>query len=484
MRFDYRIVFIITALLFTLSTSLTVINYVESMNSTRKHLKNSSLPLTVDNIYTEIQKQIIEPNLIASMMSYDTFMKDWLAHEENDIEKITQYLETIKNKYQMSTAFLVSEKSQNYYTANGLLEKVTIDNENNAWYFNFKNNPEVSEINIDYNKFMGKSLIMFINHKIYDDEFHMIGATGIGLKTSYINDMLKYFRQRYNFKVFFVNDSGKVIIAEQGVNKLEQLSELPELKKIIPDIISKERQLFEYTQSGDSYLLTKKYIPELDLYLLVEAKVDNFTQSVREAFYFNMIVSVLITLLITIIVVLYVRKIHSKLSELASNDTLTGLPNRRSFHNQLEYFLSLKARNQQQLSLAFVDVDDFKMINDTQGHDVGDKILINIATTLKSSIRDSDFIARWGGEEFIILLNDTQLKDAQLIAEELRQKVENNTYLLEHAKKKVTVSIGVTQVLDQDDADSLFKRVDNSLYQAKITGKNCVVMSEEITANS
>jgi len=478
MRFDYRIVFIITALLFILSTSLTVINYVESMDSTRKQLKNSSLPLTVDNIYTEIQKQIIEPNLIASMMSHDTFMKDWLAHEENDVKQITQYLETIKNKYQMFTAFLVSEKSQNYYTANGLLEKITINDKNNLWYFNFKNNSEVSEINIDYNKFMGQSLIMFINHKIYDDEFHMIGATGVGLKTSYINDMLKYFRQRYNFNVFFINDSGKVIISEQGVNKLEQLSDLPELKKLIPDIISKERQLFEYTQSGESYLLTKKYIAELDLYLLVEAKVDNFTQSVREAFYFNMMVSLLITLLIAIIVVLYVRKIHSKLSDLASNDTLTGLPNRRTFQSQLELFLSLKARHQQKLSLVFVDVDDFKMINDAQGHDVGDNILINIAAALKSTIRNTDFIARWGGEEFIILLIDTQLQDAQLIAEQLRKTIESNTYLLEHAKKKVTISLGVTQARDNDDANALFKRVDNALYQAKRTGKNCAVMSE------
>jgi diguanylate cyclase (GGDEF)-like protein len=475
MRFDYRIVFIITALLFTLSTSLTVINYVESMDSTRKQLKNSSLPLTIDNIYTEIQKQIIEPNLISSMMSYDTFMKDWLAHEESDVKQITQYLETIKNKYQMFTTFLVSEKSQNYYTSNGLLEKITSNNKNNAWYFNFKNKAEVSEINIDYNKFMGESLIMFINHKIYNDEFHMIGATGIGLKTSYINDMLKYFRQRYNFNVYFINESGKVLIAEQGVNELKQLSDLPELKKLIPDITSKERQLFEYTQSDESYLLTTKYIPELDLYLLVEAKVDNFTQSVKDAFYFNIFISLLITLLITIIVLLYVRKIHSKLNDLASNDALTNLPNRRTFYSQLDRFILLGARQKQNLSLVFVDVDDFKLINDEQGHDVGDNILINIATTLKSTIRHTDFIARWGGEEFIILLIDTQLDDAQLIAEQLRENIQNNIYLLQHAKKRVTLSLGVAQATDDDNADSLFKRADNALYQAKRTGKNRVV---------
>jgi diguanylate cyclase (GGDEF)-like protein len=475
MRFDYRIVFIITALLFTLSTSLTVINYVESMDSTRKQLKNSSLPLTVDNIYTKIQKQIIEPNLIASMMSHDTFMKDWLAHEENDVKQITQYLDTIKNKYHIFTAFLVSEKSKNYYSANGLLEKITINSKNNAWYFNFMNNPEVSEINIDFNKFMGQSIFMFINHKIYDDERNMIGATGIGLKTSYINDMLKYFRQRYNFNVYFINDSGKVLISEQGVNKLEQLSDHPELKNIIPDIVNQEKQLFEYSQSGESYLLTKKYIAELDTYLIVEAKVDNFTQSVKEAFYFNLMISILITLLITLIVLLYVRKIHSKLNNLASNDPLTGLPNRRTFSSQLEHFISLKARHQQKLSLVFVDVDDFKMINDVQGHDVGDNVLINIASILKSTVRHTDFVARWGGEEFIILLIDTERQEAQLIAEQLRKNIENNALLSQHAKKKVTVSLGVTQVGENDDADSLFKRVDNALYQAKRMGKNCVV---------
>ncbi|GHE89267.1 sensor domain-containing diguanylate cyclase [Thalassotalea profundi] len=478
MRFDYRIVFIITALLFTLSASLTLINYVESMDSTRKQLKNSSLPLTLDNIYTQIQKQIIEPNLIASVMSNDTFMKDWLSHEEDEVEKITQYLETITNKYNMFTAFLVSEKSQNYYTTDGFLEKISIKNPNNAWYFNFKNKPEKSEINIDYNEFMGNSLIMFINHKIYDDQSTMVGATGVGLKTSYINEMLKYFRIRYNFKVFFINDAGEILIAEQGIDKLEQLSNHPELKALIPDIINTETQLFEYTEEGESYLLTKKYVEELDLYLVVEAKVDNFTQSVKEAFYFNIVVSLLVTILVSIVVILYVRKIHTKLNELASNDTLTGLPNRRTFQGQLEHFMSLKARHQQALSLVFFDVDDFKRINDEQGHDVGDEVLVNIAKTLKSTIRHTDYVARWGGEEFIILLIDSQLEDATLIAEQLRKNIENNTQIFEHVKRKVTVSVGVTQVKENDDADSLFKRVDTALFQAKRVGKNSVTTVE------
>lgn len=478
MRFDYRIVFIITALLFSLSASLTAINYFESMSSTQKQLKNSSLPLTVDNIYTEIQKQIIEPNLIASMMSHDTFMKDWLTHKEGDVKKITQYLETIQNKYQMLTAFLVSEKSQNYYSAEGLLEKVSVNNDNNAWYFTFKRTRAVSEINIDYNEFMGQTLIMFINHKIYDDNQHMIGATGVGLETSYINDMLKHFRQRYNFNVYFIDKLGKVIISEQNVNNLKNISDIPGLKIVLPDLISKERQLFEYEQSGDTYLLTKKYISELDLYLLVEAKVDNFTQSVKETLYFNITVSLLITLLTTLIILFYVRRIHRKLNALASNDALTGLPNRRTFYIQLEHCLLLKTRHSQSLSMIFIDVDDFKGINDTHGHDVGDNVLIKITEVLKSTLRKTDYIARWGGEEFAILLVETQLEDAKLIAEQLRSNIEKNTLLVKQTNIKTTISLGVTQANNEDDVDSLFKRVDTALYQAKSKGKNQVAVSE------
>lgn len=123
--------------------------------------------------------------------------------------------------------------------------------------------------------------------------------------------------------------------------------------------------MFEYSYKGESYLLTTKYIAELDLYLFVGAKIDHFTQSVKDAFYFSIIISLFITSLITVIVILYVRNIHRKL---ASNNALTGLPNRRSFHNQLEHSILLKARRQQSLSLVFIDVDDFKKINDTQGY--------------------------------------------------------------------------------------------------------------------
>jgi diguanylate cyclase (GGDEF)-like protein len=442
------------------------------MNLTHSQLKNSSLPLTVDNIYTEIQKQIIEPNLIASMMAHDTFMKDWLTNKESDSEQIVKYLDTIQNKYQMFATFLVSDKSQNYYSASGLLEKVKESNPNSKWYFAFKKNSEVHEINIDKNKHMGSSLVMFINHKIFDNDFHMIGATGVGVKTSYINDMLEQFRLKYSFNVYFVNDKGEVVISELDTNTLSNINDVPELKEISADLISKGSQLFEYNRNNETILLNRKYIPELDLYLLVEAKMSDFTNEVKETFYFNVVISLLLTIAITIIVLVYVRKIHGKLNQLVDYDPLTDLPNRRFFNKSLDHALLLKKRNKTNLSMLFLDLDNFKEINDTHGHDVGDKVLKHIAKILNTTIRETDFISRWGGEEFVVLLLDSDIEGAIFSAEKIRQTIEKDMSLFGLVDHKVTASFGVTEVQSDDDIDAIFKRADRALYKAKAAGKN------------
>lgn len=103
---------------------------------------------------------------------------------------------------------------------------------------------------------------------------------------------------------------------------------------------------------------------------------------------------------------------------------------------------------------------------------------MQVASLLKQAIRKTDFIARWGSEEFIVLLIDTLLKNAQLISEQFREKIASNAHLQQQSEKQVTINLGVTQAKDSDDVKSLFKRVDDALYQAKRTGKNKVKISE------
>ncbi len=464
-----------TFLLVSFSVGSSVLNYVKSLEETQIQLKERSLPLSIDNIYTEVQKNLIEPTLVSSMMAHDTFLKDWLILEETETEKIAKYLETIKNKYHMFSTFLVSEKSGNYYTSKGLLEKVQEDNPNNAWYFRFKEIQEPYEINLDFNKYMGDSLIMFINYKIFDEKYHYLGATGIGIKISYINEMLKHFRVKYNFNVFFVNKEGEVVLSEVGVNRVSHLNEDKKLRTLSSKILEESSKTLEYEKEGNHYILNTKYIEELNLYLLVEAQIEEFTQEVEKTFILNLIISLAVTFIIIVIILYTVKTYNKKLEYLAAYDSLTKLPNRRTFNLNFEKALRLFKRDNVARSIIFFDIDNFKLINDNYGHLIGDTVLKRIAAILNMQVRSSDNLSRWGGEEFLILLHDSSLKDSLDVAEKLRMAFENDIDLHDLVKGVVSASFGVTSFQEDDTLERIITRADEALYKAKNQGKNCVV---------
>ncbi len=469
---NFHIVIAISSLLLLLSLSISLFNYMISLRSTESDLRTRSLPLTVDNIYTEIQKHVIEPNLVASMMAHDTFLTDWLVSDEKNQERITRYLETIKNKYGMFVTFLVSEKTQSYYTHNGFLEQLNPSNPNNQWYYQFKKLQGNNEINLDFNNHLDNALIMFINHKIYDQNYHFIGATGIGIQISYINDMLKRFRQDYNFTVMFVNEKGEIVLSEHADATLKNLSDITELNALMDQIIVKNSKTLEYQKNGDTYLLKTKYIPELNLYLLVEAKLDHFTQDVRQTFYLNLLLSLIATIMIMLILIRLITQYNNKLEFMARHDSLTGLPNRNNFSDTLRDMILLSRRESTPFCLIFFDIDNFKRINDTHGHQTGDAVLVRIGEILSLRLRRTDMIGRWGGEEFTVGLVNTDMYHAKLIAEALRQSFEEDAMLIQLCDSPVTASFGVVELLATDTLETLIHRADAAMYQAKERGKN------------
>lgn len=472
MNSKYKTVIIITSLLVVLSISISTINYFVSLNNAQEQLKTQSLPLSLDNIYTDIQKHIIQPYLVSSMMANDTFVQDWIIHDEQNGEKIVRYLEAIKNKYEMFNTFLVSDKTKNYYTQEGLIEKVRKDNPANKWYFEFKNIQNKHEINLDFNEHMSNKLIMFINYKIFDDKYRYLGATGVALKISYINDMLKHFRINHSFIVTFFNENGDIILSEKDIQSRKNIDDIKELKNHKDTILSKDTHLIEYKKDGSTHMLNTKYIPELDLYLAVDANLEDFTKNVKRIFYFNILVSLIITTIIAIIIYFVIRKYSKKLEYLSSHDTLTNISNRRSFEEKLQNHILIQKRAQKELALIFVDIDDFKFINDDLGHEKGDEVLKLTAKIFKTHIRQTDLIARWGGEEFIIALTNLSLEDAKDVAEKLRSSLENNSELNNILNKPVTGSFGLTMLKDSDTLEQLVSRADEAMYDSKNSGKN------------
>ena len=175
--------------------------------------------------------------------------------------------------------------------------------------------------------------------------------------------------------------------------------------------------------------------------------------------------------LVTLTDITKIRERELAISNKAFYDGLTGVYNRNKFDELIAIELKRDKRYKSNLSLAIVDIDHFKVFNDTYGHLIGDEVLIIIAKYLNDNVRDTDVFARWGGEEFVILFPETTSANARVVCEKLRLGIMD---LSHPTAGRVTVSFGITQYKDGDLLDSLFKRCDDALYFAKENGRNQV----------
>ena len=157
-------------------------------------------------------------------------------------------------------------------------------------------------------------------------------------------------------------------------------------------------------------------------------------------------------------------------------DPLTGVYNRRAYGKRIKEELQRYLRHKRPFSVLLLDVDHFKSVNDQYGHAVGDLCLKEIIKRIQPLLRESDFLARFGGEEFILLLPETLQSGAVEVAEKLRKCIEKTEFLHRGKLVPITISIGATQVMSTDQqTDMLFSRVDKAMYRAKAAGRNCVV---------
>mgnify|MGYP000273458843 CR=1 FL=1 len=194
----------------------------------------------------------------------------------------------------------------------------------------------------------------------------------------------------------------------------------------------------------------------------------------RYVWIISSIIISLITIIVFLITIILLKRRRDKFEHMAMHDQLTGLFNRHYLQDMASRKISSAIRHQRPLSLLMLDIDHFKIINDTHGHPAGDAVLQQVAKLLQEQIRDEDIIIRYGGEEFVILLDQCDVIEAEYKAQHLRKIVET----LNPNKIFVSVSIGVAQLNSSDkNCSELLKRADLAVYQAKERGRNCVVIA-------
>jgi len=248
-----------------------------------------------------------------------------------------------------------------------------------------------------------------------------------------------------------------------------------------------ESNLYKETADLESYSLSiKKYF---ELYeKTTELKIENSKKQISKSVKNRnlLIIGFIVLLNITFIFILRMRlktaehirleKTNKQFEELSRKDPLTSISNRRDILEKIFYESIRVERNQKTFSLAICDIDHFKSVNDKYGHECGDYILKKIADTIVSSLRKQDIVARWGGEEFILLLPETNLEGGGIVAEKVRKTISQYEFRYNNKIILISITFGVSEYSIDKSIDGCIKEADKALYRGKNNGRNRVEM--------
>jgi diguanylate cyclase (GGDEF)-like protein len=302
--------------------------------------------------------------------------------------------------------------------------------------------------------------------------------------------------QQYDHAYFLINPDGVVMLTNRPRLMLQNLWPLPAEKRAV---LSREfgslsdRPMLQHEIVGGTWTT---FGDARDYVLRRQASHSQWSLVIltpMQEIYASRVLGIIVTLLVALMALIYLfgreRWVHDsvqmekrlQLQELArdlrfkaTTDPLTGVSNRLKFDSALAGEMIRAGRYKTPLSLVIYDIDHFKEINDTYGHQIGDKVLVQLCALVAASIRGTDVLARWGGEEFAIMVPSCDGRTTRQAAEKLRAAIEQFVF---HTVGKVTCSFGVAQYADGDTAAALITRADEALYRAKVNGRNLVELA-------
>jgi diguanylate cyclase (GGDEF)-like protein len=478
----YRLIGILTVVLVFSFTFTSLISYNVTRTSIDSDAKTKILPLISDNIYSEIQKELLQPIHNSSIMANDEFLVEWVLAGEQDDQEIVRYLQRIKDRYDYFSAFYISARTNNYYYYEGILKQISPEDEHDIWYYDFVRKGLSYDLDVDNDEASSGTLTIFINHRLEDSAGNFLGVTGVGLQMSEVGETLESYRERFGHLIYLVDSEGLIQIhPNQDLVEKINIRELEGLQNIGDEVLKNDSvtHYYEFRTKIGNETLSARYLPDLDWYLIVEQDQSLVLKTARYSLFGNIAIGVLVTLLVIGLVVIVLNLFISKLEDMATRDELTGLHNRRKMDELLLREIAYAKRYGDPLSLMMMDIDYFKSVNDTYGHHSGDHYLVEFAKVLQNEVRLVDFVGRWGGEEFIILLPKTNVEQAKELAERLRYAVELMRIESGRGLISRTVSIGITSVQAvKMDVDDIIRQADEAMYRAKQEGGNQIAIWE------
>jgi diguanylate cyclase (GGDEF)-like protein len=473
--YDKRLPLTLGAILVAGFLTVNLYSLSVSSGAVRDMLVQNTLPLTSNNIYSDIQASLLRPIYVSSLMAHDTFLIDWMAQGEQDTDKVIRYLQAIQERYDVFSAFVVSALTLKYYHYDGVLKTLAPGSTKDQWFFSMASHPAAYRVDIDTNEAASNRLTIFINHKILDTEGRFIGVTGVGLDVANMSQLIADYKERYDRDIYFVDRRG--VIQSHADERLIGTTDIhgrEGIRAVADEILGGDQGSLIYADDHGTVFLRYRFIPELDWYLIVEQAERAAVASLRAAFYRNLAVGAVVTLVVLVISTYTVRRFQARLQRMATIDSLSGLYNRQTFEALFATVSANAKRYQRPLALLLFDIDRFKHINDQHGHLAGDRVIEQVAQIANTNRRASDLLARWGGDEFVMLLTDCPVDEARRLGDDLRSEV-SRSITVPGCNRQVTLSVGITPYHDDDTLEELLSRADEQLYRAKAEGRDRVV---------
>ncbi len=311
----FRWTWIICLILLTGFLINSISNYLISRDNVRRTIIESSLPLTSDNVYSEIQRDLLRPVFISSLMASDTFLRDWVIAGEKDESAITRFLHELKVEYSTVTSFFVSENTRKYYQSYGLLKTISEDDPRDEWFFRVRDMEAPFEINVDPDLANRDEMTIFINYRVLDYGGNFIGATGIGLTVYRVNHLISNYEAKFDRQIYFVDEAGKMVLRPSNSPMLEysSLHELDGLADVASSLLEGNRVNVTYQRDGETRILNARYVPELNWFLIVEQSEDSMLSPYRRQLFKNIATALLITLIVAWICVGMIRRNQARL---------------------------------------------------------------------------------------------------------------------------------------------------------------------------
>jgi len=417
------------------------------------------LPLTSDNIYSEIQRDLLQPLLISSLMANDTFLINWAETGEQDPQQLSDYLAQIQRKYNTITAFFVSEKTRNYYHPKGIIKQVDETDPADSWFFKTRQINTDYDINIDWDTAEPNRMSIFVNYRVMNQQGELVGVTGVGLSMESVAELIENYQRRYGREIYFVDRQGEITLRSSQFQNDIYLQNKDGLDKLFLQILSNPSASVTYAaKNGNTIYLNSRLVPEFDWFLI------------------NIAVSLAISICVLLVAHFTLRGYQRRLEMMATKDKLTGATSRQVFDWVFNKAQKTALRKDWSLSMIVLDIDHFKMVNDKYGHQFGDQVLKSVSRLIKQKVRDVDTLCRWGGEEFLLLLENCDQQHAARVAETIREAVSEHQIRIKDETVSVTISAGVAEYQLGESMDNLIERCDHAMYESKNKGRNRITV--------